>query len=87
MKTFVQTLYDYNFTGTGTVTEEDNSDEEDEMTIGIVSDSQYHSDQQHISYTDSESDEDEQPFLDEENEMNICRNKNKIPIEQFFFSI
>ena len=38
MKTSVQTLYDYNFPGT--VTEEDNSDEEDEMTIGIVSGSQ-----------------------------------------------
>ena len=39
MKTFVQTLYGYKFTGTGTVTEEDNSDEEEEMTIGMVSDS------------------------------------------------
>ena len=27
-----------NFTGTGTVTEEDNSDEVDEMKIGMVSD-------------------------------------------------
>ena len=42
MKIFVKTLYDYNFTGTGTVTEEDNSDGEDEMTIGMVSDSQPH---------------------------------------------
>ena len=73
MKTFVQTLYDYNFTGTGTVTEEDNSDEEDEMTIGMVSDSQPHGNQQLVGYTDSESDEyeDEQPILDEENEINI----------------
>ena len=73
MKTFVQTLYDYNFTGTGTVTEEDNSDEEDVMTIGMVSDSQPHGDQQLVGYTDSESneDEDEQPILDEENEINI----------------
>ena len=82
MKTFVQTLYDYNFTGNGTVTEEDNSDEEDEMTIGMVSDSQPHGDQQLIGYTDSESDEDEdeQPILDEENEINIQNKKNKIPI-------
>ena len=66
MKTFVQTLYDYNFTGTGTVTEEDNSDEEDEMTIGMVSDSQPHGDQKLVGYTDSESDEDEdeQPILE-----------------------
>ena len=45
----------------------------------MMSDSQPHSDQQLVGYTDSESDEDEQPFRDEENEMNICRNKNKIP--------
>ena len=63
MKTFVQTLYMINFTGTGTVTEEDNSDEEDEMTIGMVSDSQPHSDQQLVGYTDSESDKDENHFL------------------------
>ena len=70
MKTF-ETLYDYNFTGT--VTEEDNSDEEGEMTIGMVSDSQPHGDQQLVGYTDSESDEDEDehPILDEENEINI----------------
>ena len=37
MKTFVQTLYDHNFTGI--VTEENNSDKEDEMTITMVSDS------------------------------------------------
>ena len=73
MKTFVQTLYDYNFTGIGTVTEEDNCDEEDEMTIGMVSDSQHHGDQQLVGYYDSESneDEDEQTILDEENEINI----------------
>ena len=73
MKTFVQTLYDYNFTGTGTVTKEDNSDEEDKMTIGMVSDSQPHGDQQLVGYTDLESDEDEdeQPILDEESEINI----------------
>ena len=65
MKTFVQTLYDYNFTGIGTVTEEDNSDEDDGMTIGMVSDSQPHGDQQLVGYTDSESDEDE----DEKNEI------------------
>ena len=73
MKIFVKTLYDYNFTGTGTVTEEDNSDGEDEMTIGMVSDSQPHGDQRPVGYTDSESDEDEdeQPILEEENETNI----------------
>ena len=70
MKIFVQTLYDYNFTGTRTVTEEDNSDGEDEMTISMVSDSQPHVDQQLVGYTDSESDEDEdeQPILDEESD-------------------
>ena len=41
MNTFVQTLYDYNFVGTVT---EDNSGEEDEMAIGIVSDSHRHGD-------------------------------------------
>ena len=50
----------------------------------MTSDSQPHSDQQLVGYTDSESDEDEQPFRDEENEMNICRNKNKIVV---FFSV
>ena len=50
MKTFVQTLYDYNFKGTGTVTEEVNSDEEDAMTIGMVSDSQLHGDRQIVGY-------------------------------------
>ena len=34
MKTFVQTLYDCNFMGTVT---DDNSDKEDQMEIGIVS--------------------------------------------------
>ena len=74
MKTFVQTfsymiINDYNFTGTGTVTEEDNSDGEDEMKKSMVSDSQPHGDQQLVGYTDSENDEDEdeQPILDEEN--------------------
>ena len=33
MKTFVQTLYDYNFVGTIT---EDISDEEDEMEIAVI---------------------------------------------------
>ena len=35
MKTFVQTLYNYNFVET---VSEDNSDEEDEMAVGIKSD-------------------------------------------------
>ena len=38
MKTFVQTLYDYKFTGT--VTEEENSDDEDEIIVINESDSQ-----------------------------------------------
>ena len=73
MKTFVQTLYGNNFTVTVTVTEEDNSAEVDEMTIGMVSDSQPRGDQQLVGYTYSESDEDkdEQSILDEENEINI----------------
>ena len=35
MKTFVQTLYNYNFVET---VSEDNSDEEDEIAVGIKSD-------------------------------------------------
>ena len=42
MKTFVQTLFDYSFLWTVI---EDNSDQEDEITIGIVSYSHPHGDQ------------------------------------------
>ena len=68
MKTFIQTLYDYNFTGTAK--EEDSSDEEDEtVTISMADDSQPDDQlKQLVSYTDSEStssDEDERPTLEE----------------------
>ena len=43
-------LYDYNFVGTIT---EENSDEEDEMTIGTVGDSHPHRDQQLVCYSDN----------------------------------
>ena len=43
IKTFAQTLYDYNFVGTVT---KDSSAKKDEMTIGIVSDSHSDGDQQ-----------------------------------------
>ena len=68
MKTFIRTLYDYNFTGT--VKEEDSSDEEGEtVAIGMADDSQPDDQsKQLVSYTDSEStssDEDERPTLEE----------------------
>ena len=55
MKTFIQTLYDYNFTGT--VKEEDSSDEEDEtVTISMADDSKPDDQlKQLVSYTASES--------------------------------
>ena len=61
MKTFVQTLYDHNFTGI--VTEENNSDKEDEMTITMVSDSQPYGNKQLVGYTALESVKDEEEQL------------------------
>ena len=61
------------YTFIGTVTEEDNSDQEIEMTIAMVSDSQPHSDEQLLGYTNlgSNEDEDEQPILRDEKQSNI----------------
>ena len=66
---FVQTLYDYNFVGTVT---KDNSEEEDEMTIAIVSDSHPHGDQQLVGYSDIISTVIEEENSDEEDEMEIA---------------
>ena len=49
MKTLIQTFYDSNFVRTNT---EDNTDEVDEMTIGRVSDSNPHRNQQLVGYND-----------------------------------
>ena len=49
MKTFVQTFYDNNLVGTVT---KDNSDKEDEIARGIVSDSHPHGDQELVGYSD-----------------------------------
>ena len=68
MKTFVQTLYDYNFVGTVT---KDNSDKEDEMTIGMVSHSHPHGDQQLVGYTDTTGRVTEEDNSDED-EMEIA---------------
>ena len=69
MKTFVQTLYDYNFVGTVT---KDFSDKEDEMTIGIVSESHPHGDQQLVGYSDIIGRVNEKDDSDEEDETEIA---------------
>ena len=59
MKTFVQTLHDYNFTGT--VIEEENSDDEDEIIVINESDSQtVNSCTQFVGYSDSENEDEKQ---------------------------
>ena len=68
MKTFVQTLYDYNFERTVT---EDNSDKEDEITIEIVSDLHHHGDQQLVGYSDIIGTVTEEDNSDVEDEMEI----------------
>ena len=66
MKTFVQTLYDYNFNGT--VIEEENSDDEDEITVINESDSRtvnYYI--QLVGYSDSENEDKKQGGSEESN--------------------
>ena len=59
MKTFVQTLYDYKFTGT--VIEEENSDDEDEIIVINESDSQtVNNCTQLVGYSDSENEDEKQ---------------------------
>ena len=74
MKTFVQTWFDYNFLWTVI---EDNSDQEDEITIGIVSDSHPHGDQQLVGYNDIIRTVTEEG--DEEEEMGIAVRKLQPP--------
>ena len=55
----------------GTVTEEDNSDEKDEMEIAVSESQPPHSDRQLVSYSDSDSSGEycnykQQPILDED---------------------
>ena len=66
MKTFVQTLYDYKFTGT--VIEEENSDNEDEIIVINESDSQtVNNCTQLVGYSDSENEDEKQDGSAESN--------------------
>ena len=66
MKTFVQTLYDYKFTGT--VIEEENSDNEDEIIIINKSESQtFNNCTQLVGYSDSENEDEKQDGSEESN--------------------
>ena len=67
MKTFVQTLYDYKFTGT-VVIEEENSDDEDEVIVINESDSQtVNNCTQLVCYSDSENEDEKQDRSEESN--------------------
>ena len=66
IKTFVQTLYDYKFTGT--VIEEENSDDEDEIIVINESDSQtVNNYTQLVGYSDSENEDETQDGSEESN--------------------
>ena len=66
MKTFVQTLYDYNFNGT--VIEEENSDDEDEIIVIDESDSRtINNCIQFVSYSGSENEDKKQDGSEESN--------------------
>ena len=66
MKTFVQTLYDYKFTGT--VIEEENTDDEDEIIVINESDSQtVNNCTQFVGYSDSENEDEKQDGSEESN--------------------
>ena len=66
MKTFAQTLYDYKFTGT--VIEEENSDDEDEITVINESDSQtVNNCTQLVGYSDSDNEDEKQDGSEESN--------------------
>ena len=66
MKTFVQTLYDYKFTGT--VIEEENCDDEDEIIVINESDSQtVNNCTQLVGYSDSENEDEKQDGSEESN--------------------
>ena len=81
MKTFVQTLYDYKFTGTAI--EEENSDDEDEIIVINESDSQtVNNYTQLIGYSDSENEDEKQDGSEESNSEDENENQggNNIPI-------
>ena len=81
MKTFVQTLYDYNFNGT--VIEEENSDDEDEIMVINESDSRtVNNCIQLVGYSDSESKDEKQDGSEECNSEgeNENQGRNNIPI-------
>ena len=66
MKTFVQTLYDYNFNGT--IIEEENSDDEDEIIVINESDSRtVNNCIQLVGYTNSEKEDKKQEESEESN--------------------
>ena len=62
----------------GTVTK-DNSDKEDEMTIGIVSDSHSHNDQQLVGYSEIIRRVTEEDNNDEDDEMEIAVSELQTP--------
>ena len=67
MKTFVQTLYDYNFNGT-VIEEEENSDDEDEIIVINESDSRtVNNCIQLVGYSDSENEDKKQDRSEESN--------------------
>ena len=81
MKTFVQTLYDYNFNGT--VVEEENSGDEDEIIVINESDSRtVNNCIQLVGYSDSENEDKKQDGSEESNseDENENQGRNNIPI-------
>ena len=75
MKTFVQTLYDYNFNGT--VIEEENSDDEDEIIVINESDSgAVNNCTQLVGYSDSENEDKKQDGSEESNSEYEGENQN-----------
>ena len=81
MKTFVQTLYDYNFNGT--VIEEENSDDEDEVIVINENDSRTVKNCiQLVGYSDCENEDKKQDGSEESNseDENENHGRNNIPI-------
>ena len=79
MKTFVQTLYDYNFNGT--VIEEENIDDEDEI-INESDSRTVNNCMQLVGYSDSENEDKKQDGSEESNseDENENQRRNSIPI-------
>ena len=81
MKTFVQTLYDYNFNGT--VIEEENGDDEDEIIVINESDSRtVNNCIRLVGYSDSENEDKKQDGSEESKSEDENENQghNSIPI-------